>query len=52
MVARWDAGKLSFTPTCPRSMHDVQLVAMDKYRDVLIARAQLEGIDLGIPDGE
>lgn len=50
MIAKWDYGKLDFTPTCPRSIYNVQLEAMDKYRDVLISRAQLEGVDLGIPD--
>jgi hypothetical protein len=52
MVAKWDYGKLDFTPTCPRSIYNIQLEAMDKYRDVLISRAQLEGVDLGIPDAE
>lgn len=46
MVNDWDNGVLDFTPTCPRSMYDEQIDAMEKYMDILIKRAELEGIYL------
>lgn len=46
MINDWDNGVLDFTPTCPRSMYDEQIDAMEKYMDILIKRAELEGIYL------
>ena len=46
MLSRWDDNKLDFTPTCPRSIYDLQLKAMKDYLAVLEARAAIEHIDL------
>lgn len=46
MINDWDNGVLDFTPTCPRSIYDKQIDAMEKYMDILIKRAELEGIYL------
>lgn len=46
MVAAWDAGTLSFTPTCPRATYNIQLKAMKDYLDILEVRAAIEGINL------
>ena len=46
MVEKWDNGTLSFTPTCPREIYDVQLEAMKKYLEVLKNRAEMEDVDL------
>lgn len=46
MVRDWDNGKLQFTPTCPRSIYELQLRAMTDYLAVLEARAKIEGVEL------
>lgn len=46
MMNKWDAGKLEFEPTCPRSTYDLQLQAMQDYLAILEARAAMEGIVL------
>lgn len=46
MVRDWDNGKLQFTPTCPRSIYELQLRAMTDYLEVLEARAKIEGVEL------
>lgn len=46
MVKDWDNGKLVFTPTCPRSIYELQLRAMSDYLAVLEARAKIEGVEL------
>lgn len=46
MCEKWDAGKLEFTPTCPREMYDEQLSSMQKYLQVLEERAKMEEVDL------
>lgn len=46
MLHNWDNGKLSFTPTCPRSTYDLQVEAMTKYLAILEARAKIEDIKL------
>lgn len=46
MLAKWDDGTLSFKPTCPRSIYNMQIKAMTDYLDVLEARAVMEGIEL------
>lgn len=46
MVESWDAGTLSFTPTCPREIYDEQLAAMRAYMKVLTERAHIENIPI------
>lgn len=46
MVEKWDNGTLSFKPTCPREMYDIQLKAMSDYLIVLEDRAKLENVEL------
>ena len=46
MLEKWDAGELSFEPTCPRSTYNMQIKAMTDYLAVLEARAVMEGIEL------
>ncbi len=46
MTEKWDEGELNFEPTCPRSMYDMQLSAMEMYLEVLKDRAVLEEIEL------
>ena len=48
MLHKWDEGTINFTPTCPRSIYDLQIRAMDDYVTVLEARAAIEGIDLTV----
>lgn len=46
MLHNWDKGNLNFTPTCPRSIYNLQVRAMEDYMAVLEARAVMEGIEL------
>lgn len=46
MLEKWDKGELDFTPTCPRSIYDLQIRAMTDYIAVLEARAIMEGVEL------
>ena len=46
MLEKWDKGELSFTPTCPRGVYNLQIRAMADYIAVLEARAAIEGIGL------
>ena len=46
MINRWDEGTLAFTPTCPRSLYDLQLRAMKDYLTVLETRALIEGVKI------
>lgn len=46
MLDRWDAGELTFEPTCPRSTYNMQIRAMTDYIAVLEARAVMEDIKL------
>lgn len=46
MLEKWDKGELKFTPTCPRSIYNLQIRAMDDYIATLEARAIMEGIVL------
>ena len=46
MLDKWDNGELNFTPTCPRSLYDIQIKAMADYLAVLETRAKLEGVQL------
>lgn len=47
MLYAWDNGTLTFTPTCPRALYDVQESAMRMYLDVLKRRATIEEVELG-----
>ena len=46
MCGKWDEGKLSFKPTCPREIYDLQLDAMKRYMDILVIRAKIENVEL------
>lgn len=46
MLSDWSAGTLAFQPTCSYEMLNEQLNVMKKYEQILIDRAQLEGIQL------
>lgn len=46
MLDKWDNDQLEFTPTCPRSTYNMQIVAMTDYIAVLEARAVMEGVEL------
>lgn len=46
MITKWHEGKLDFTPSCPYEIYKIQLEAMERYLDVLVIRAKIEGIDL------
>lgn len=44
MVAKYEDGSLSFTPTCPIGTYQMQLRAMGDYLNILQMRAVMEGI--------
>lgn len=46
LINDWDAGKLDFEPTCPRTLLDVQALYMYRYMKTLEERAVIEHIDL------
>lgn len=46
MLQQWDDGTLDFTPSCPRSLYNIQVNAMEQYITVLEARAAIENIEL------
>jgi hypothetical protein len=46
MLDRWDQGMMEFEPTCPRSIYNMQIRAMEDYIAVLEARAVMEDIVL------
>ena len=46
LLKGWDDENLAFTPTCPRSVYDLQIKAMSEYKAILEARAVMEGINL------
>ena len=46
MLDKWDEGKLTFRPTCPRGVYNLQIRAMADYIAVLEARAAIENIEL------
>lgn len=48
MLEKWDNGKLDFSPTCPRSIYNIQVKAMTEYIAALEARAVMEKIDLSL----
>lgn len=46
MVVQYDAGTLSFTPSCPIDLLKRQKAAMGQYLYALEVRAEIEGIKL------
>ena len=46
MLDKWDEGSLDFSPTCPRTIYDEQIKAMEMYLDVLGKRAIIEEVEL------
>lgn len=46
MLVKYEAGTLSFTPTCPPALLKRQETTMRAYLDILEVRAEIEGIDL------
>ena len=46
MLDKWDKNELTFTPTCPRSLYNMQVKAMADYIAILEARAVMEHIIL------
>lgn len=46
MIAKWDCGKLDFTPHCPRWLMENQRAYMDAYLYALELRAEIEHIPL------
>lgn len=46
MLDAWDNGKLSFTPSCPRGVYNLQIRAMADYIATLEARAAIESVEL------
>ena len=48
MLEKWDKGVLTFCPTCPRSIYNIQIRAMSDYLAALEARAVMENISLDL----
>ena len=48
MIRKYEAGTLSFTPSCPIELLKLQLENMNKYLCCLCDRAQIEGINIHI----
>ena len=46
MLDKWDNNTLEFTPTCNRSIYDLQIKAMGEYIACLETRAVIENIEL------
>jgi hypothetical protein len=46
MVVKYEAGTLSFTPSCSLELLKEQLEHMQRYLHCLAVRAEIEGIDL------
>ena len=46
MLDRWDKGELNFNPICPKSLLESQSKIMEKYVEILEARAKLERVGL------
>lgn len=46
MLDEWEDGKLSFKPSCPRSLLEIQATHMAHYLMALKKRATIEGIEL------
>ena len=46
MLDKWDKNEITFTPTCPRSIYNMQIKAMKDYIAILEARSVMEHIIL------
>lgn len=46
MLNKWDRGEFGFSPTCPRSIYNMQIKAMEDYIAALKARIEIENIEL------
>ena len=46
MLEKWDEGELTFAPTCPRTIYNYQVKAMQAYHDILVIRAKMESIEI------
>lgn len=46
MLQKQDNKELSFTPSCPRSIYDVQVKSMQDYLAILKTRAAIEKVEL------
>ena len=46
MIAKYEAGTLTFTPNCPLCLLRMQADAMRKYLDILEIRGKIEKINL------
>lgn len=46
MITKYNNGTLSFEPTCPIRLLELQAEHMRKYRDSLEERATIEGVNL------
>lgn len=46
MLEKWDKGELTFAPTCPRTIYNYQVKAMQAYHDILVIRAKMESIEI------
>ena len=46
MLQDWEAGRLTFKPTCPKDLLIKQLEVMLEYTAILEERALLEGVEL------
>ena len=46
MLDRWDKGELNFNPICPKGLLESQFKIMEKYVEILEARAKLEKVEL------
>lgn len=46
MIYAWDNGELDFKPTCPRSLYDEQIKAMELYFKALAQRADIEKVEV------
>ena len=49
MVANWN--HLDFEPTCDYFIYVEQLKAMKEYLDILVERAEMEGVDITEMEG-
>lgn len=52
MIVKHDAGTLDFKPACPIELLRQQKSCMGQYLYCLEVRAEIEGIDLGVPRHE
>lgn len=46
LLKKWDNGTLDFTPSCPRQLLAEQAEHMQKYLDILEARAKIEEVSI------